>query len=288
MNAIENRLGADPEVFIRDFKFDRMISVHEIGLPGTKLHPYKTNYGACQVDGVAAEFNINPTDNLKTWLKSLDQGVSHIDSFAKRANPDYGVFITPVALFDQEYFDRIPDFNKELGCNPDYDAYKGMPNEAPHTNEPFRTGAGHIHIGWYPQDLYIADVTADIAHFNDCMDLVQDLDASLFVLSHLWDNDVKRRTLYGRRGSFRPKPYGVEYRPLSNAWLRDRILQAFVFNATMHTIELLDNDIRLSRVPSLLGISSKPVITKADAKSAYEELVKKWGYPELPGEYLNG
>lgn len=286
MQTIENRLGADPEVFIIDSKTGSYVSVHEIKLPGTKEHPYNTNYGACQIDGVAAEFNIKPADNLKDWLKGLNLGLSHIESMARKTHPDYTVAITPVATFQQVYFDSIPSQYKELGCNPDFDAYKGMANDPPFTKEPFRTGAGHVHIGWYPPELHIPDLRTDVAHFNDCINIVHDLDASLYLVSHLWDKDTKRRTLYGKRGSFRPKPYGVEYRPLSNAWLGDKITQAYVFNATMHTLELHDNDIRMSEVPALLEISSKDTITRDDALRAYEELTTKWNYPELPKDYL--
>jgi hypothetical protein len=286
MLSIENRLGADPEVFIYDKQFERFISVHEINLPGSKERPFNTNYGACQVDGVAAEFNIKPTDNVKQWLKSIQQGLDHLDFHARNANPQYGVKISPVATFDQQYFDRIPAFNKELGCNPDFNAYKGEPNESPFTREPFRTGAGHVHVGWYPKEMLIEDVKTDIGHFNDCVSIVQDLDASLYIVSHLWDKDMKRRTLYGKKGSFRPKPYGVEYRPLSNAWLGDRITQAYVFNATMHTVELHDQDIQMSRIPLLQEIVLKDEITRDDALRAYAELVTKWNYPTLPKEYL--
>jgi hypothetical protein len=39
-----------------------------------------------------------------------------------------------------------------------------------------------------------------------------------------------RRELYGKAGAFRPKPYGVEYRVLSNRWLNSEALIRWVYN----------------------------------------------------------
>ena len=38
--------------------------------------------------------------------------------------------------------------------------------------------------------------------------------------------------MYGKAGCIRVKPYGVEYRTLSNAWLNSEELMAWVFRAT--------------------------------------------------------
>jgi hypothetical protein len=42
--------------------------------------------------------------------------------------------------------------------------------------------------------------------------------------------------MYGAAGAFRPKPYGVEYRVLSNAWLQSEELMAWVYRTTTKAI----------------------------------------------------
>jgi hypothetical protein len=46
----------------------------------------------------------------------------------------------------------------------------------------------------------------------------------------MWDKDATRRQLYGKAGAFRPKPYGMEYRVLSNRWLDSEPLMRWVYN----------------------------------------------------------
>jgi len=224
-------LGTDPECFILD-NSDKYISSHNL-IPGTKEQPFPVPKGAIQVDGVAAEFNIEPCQHVDEFTKNIRTVMSALEDHLKGINPDYHLSTVPTAYFDKEYFDNLPDEVKVLGCTPDYDAYTGEENDPPQTTEPFRTGAGHIHIGWGSNFS-----VADEKHLKNCRELVKELDCTLYPSSLLWDNDTKRRTLYGKMGSFRPKSYGMEYRPLSNVWLKDKKTQEFVFNTTKHVANL--------------------------------------------------
>lgn len=69
-----------------------------------------------------------------------------------------------------------------------------------------------------------------------CCEIVRRLDQTLYPKSLEWDSDQTRRELYGKIGSFRPKHYGVEYRPLSNAFLRSDEVVKKVFEITMKTV----------------------------------------------------
>ena len=226
------KLGADPEVFVYDRATKKFISAHDL-IPGTKEEPHPVACGHIQRDGVAAEFNINPADSRDEFVFNISKVMDDLAHRIRKINPSYVLAAEPTAVFDKEYFDNLPDDPKTLGCNPDFNAYTEKMNDPPGTDEPFRTGAGHIHIGWSSYlDIYDED------HLRVCRDIVKQLDCALYPNSMSWDKDTKRRTLYGKMGSFRPKHYGVEYRPLSNAFLRDPDVIKYVYDTTVWAVGL--------------------------------------------------
>ena len=58
------------------------------------------------------------------------------------------------------------------------------------------------------------------------------MDLFLGCPSIILDKDNKRRELYGKAGAYRNKPYGVEYRTLSNFWLTSSKLMQWVYKRT--------------------------------------------------------
>lgn len=228
------RLGSDPEVFVKDQQ-GAFVSAHDL-IPGSKHSPTKVNLGAIQPDGVAAEFNTDPADTEEEFLTNIEKVMEQMAEQIRSLRPDLQIAITPTATFTKEYFDSLPHVATELGCTPDFNAYTQSENTPPETSEPFRTGAGHIHVGWGEGFL-----RADYDHWLMCVDVVKQLDSVLYPASLLWDNDDKRRTLYGKIGAFRPKSYGVEYRPLSNAFLSSTDVQRYVFRTTKTLVDLLLN-----------------------------------------------
>lgn len=239
-------IGADPELFA--YRGENYISVHDI-LPGTKSQPVKVPNGAIQVDGVAAEFNIDPADNEETFFVNVNSVKTFLSNFIGVNDSGITLLARPTAFFNKEYFDKLPDFAKELGCEPDYSAYTKAPNPKPSTTEPFRTGSGHVHIGW-------TDVPEEFlfnGHFIDCCELVKQLDATLLPMSYLWDADNTRRKLYGSKGSFRPKKYGVEYRVLSNAWVDQDWTTRYVFSLTKAVSEMFLNGVFASEELGRMG-----------------------------------
>lgn len=228
-------IGCDPELFIKHID-GHFLSAHDM-IPGTKDHPYPVKGGAIQVDGVAAEFNIDPAESLTEFMGNIDAVLDELHfRIEGSALAECLIAYEPTAVFDKKYFDSLPDHVKELGCMPDFNAYTGKENIPPHTTEPFRTGGGHIHVGW---GKYLDP--NDEGHLAHCIAATKQLDAVLFPASLTWDGDTHRRKLYGNKGAFRPKPYGMEYRPLSNAWLRKDETIIFVYEQTVRAMDLLFN-----------------------------------------------
>lgn len=230
-------IGADPELFLQNPNSGEFFSAHGY-VKGTKYEPHKVDRGAVQLDGTAAEFNIDPSRTADEFVGNIR---TVMDQLAHMVRPSgYKLSAVPVADFDPTYFrDHIPMEQKVLGCDPDYDAWELEPNKTPNADVTFRTGSGHVHIGWGKDfDCYSPD------HFLLCAEVSRQLDYYLGIWSLLWDTDNRRRELYGKAGAFRPKPYGMEYRVLSNAWLRSEILQRWVFAACKAAMEDLDGGLR--------------------------------------------
>lgn len=224
-------IGTDPELFAYDAKKGMFVSVHDL-LPGTKYSPCKVPRGAVQVDGVAAEFNILPAQTEAVFLRSLDSVKNTMSKIIQQKNPDIVLLAQPTAHFNPEYWSTLPPSALALGCEPDYNAYTRKANPKPETTKPFRTGSGHVHIG-----IEGIDQNAD-DYVDFVCDLVKELDFVLYRQSLKWDMDEERMELYGQPGAFRFKPYGLEYRVLSNKWLARKETASFVFRAAKATTKL--------------------------------------------------
>lgn len=218
--ALDILVGADPELFIRKIGKKSFHSAHGM-IEGDKKNPQKVHLGAVQVDGMALEFNIDPAKNEKEFITNITEVMRIMGEMV----PGYEMVAQPVANFTAAHMKKQPKEAKELGCEPDFNAWlDGAANPRPNGDVNFRTGAGHVHIGWTNG----VDVN-DPGHREACIMAAKQLDYYLGLGSLLYDPDTKRRTLYGAAGAFRPKPYGVEYRVLSNAWLQSEELMAWVY-----------------------------------------------------------
>jgi hypothetical protein len=240
MKMTDIKIGADPEIWIVDKSKDKIISAHGL-FPGTKDDPFKVDGGAIQVDGMAAEFNIDPSKTAKEFQWNITKVLGELRYQIHRNNPwlDFDFSFSPVAEFTQEYMDAQPEEAKRLGCTPDFSAWnRGKANKTPDNTQLFRTASGHIHVGWtYDEDISDAD------HLEACMMMVRQLDFMVTVPLIMSMNDeqrkldAKRRKLYGKAGAFRPKHYGVEYRTPSSFWLTDPFYVKMVFEASVRAFE---------------------------------------------------
>ena len=228
-------IGTDPEFWLIDKVTSLPASAHvwEDRL-GTKEHPLPCVSGATQVDGMAMEFNTNPVSTEEDFVSNINTVLAHIRSVV---SDKFDFSFAPVVVFPEEVFAMTPDENKLLGCSPDFNAwYGGKANDAPlppDATPTMRTASGHIHVG------------VDDPDNLDRIALVKELDAVLYPMSTLWDKDKSRSEVYGSPGSFRTKPYGLEYRVLSNVWLSSPDLVRYVYRVTNQVVENFNNGVRI-------------------------------------------
>jgi len=278
-------IGADPELFVFDKDKKEFISAHDI-FPGTKMIPFEVQDGMIQVDGTAFEFNVKPSSTPGQFLESISNVLSISSSIMRKRSTALEFRAVPHVLYSKAYFDSLPEESKELGCDPDFNAYTGEPNPKPSTDLPLRTGSGHIHTGWRADgDKWEDD------HFYNCRLMSIQLDCALFIPSLLWDNDDRRRDLYGNPGAFRPKSYGCEYRVLSNKWISDPKLIKYVFSATKRASEILFENCRLAADKDirdfLKDILSSPLKPKKTELIDYVTMLENdFDFPVFPLEYL--
>lgn len=261
--------GCDPELAVMDDK-GRFVSADPF-IPGTKEEPYKVKDGAVQLDGVAAEFNIDPVDNFEDFHYKINSVMGQMQQMLPKG---YQLVAVSAVEFDEDVWDNIPDSSKELGCTPDMNAWTGDVNPPPSDpeNPRLRTFSGHIHNGWTSgQNL------SDVQHITNCRDLVRQLDWFLGAWSISKDSDPRRRRLYGKAGACRYKDYGVEYRVLSNFWLKDKKTRLEMWNRLCTGI----NSMRTGFYPQLAsqyGFNDR-LIQSIDTTTMDAKLIQKFSFP---------
>lgn len=259
---MEFLIGCDPEVFVKRngvFK-----SAHGL-IKGDKKNPHKVNKGAVQVDGMALEFNIDPASSEDEFCINVQE----VYSILCKMVPEYEVVATPVAHFDLSYLKEQPKEALELGCDPDFNAWNGNANDRPDGDRPMRTASGHVHIGWTNKQ----DVN-DPTHQAMGKEAAKQMDFFLGLPSLMYDDDKERREMYGKAGACRFKPYGVEYRTLSNAWLRSEKLMRWVFRNAQVGMHKLANGENLAAkygdIQNIINTSDKKEAMKIINKEGIE------------------
>ncbi len=258
-------LGCDPEVFVKEN--GKPVSAYGL-VEGTKKAPFKTSHGAYQVDGMALEFNTDPVD--ANDFEGFNLNVVRTLADLKKALPEgkYNISSVPVMEFGLDYIEAQPEEAKELGCDPDYDAYTLKPNPRPDGDRPFRTGAGHLHVGWG------ADIPVENEdHIQICANFVKTMDCTVGLFMTFIDREPRRRELYGKAGAFRPKPYGVEYRTPSNVWIRNKDRRLIIHNLITRAIAFQTNGADAYKITGGYDQDRvREIINTGDHRSAYAAL----------------
>lgn len=248
-------LGADPELFLQDANNRFISSIGKFG--GTKETPRPLGNikgMAVQEDNVAVEFNIPPDRTCNKFIKNIQTALHLIEEEAKNLN--LKLAIVPSAEFDAEQL-ATPQA-KHFGCDPDWNVWSMQENPRPRTaNKALRSAGGHIHI----------------AYMKDRIGLGRACDLFLGCPSIMFDPDQHRRLLYGKAGAIRQKDYGIEYRTLSNFWIKSPKLMEMVFSQVVQAIDFVESGKTIPREDAIKVINC---INRTDQRML-GELTEKYG-----------
>jgi hypothetical protein len=215
-NNSDPSFGSDPELFLA--RNGHIVPSSEL-IPeaGMKLK----GLGKIVRDGIQLEINPQAAfcrAEIGNMMADIMRRLQH-----KLEDTDLTVCWTPVIRIPKRDMDAMPDRVKMLGCNPSKSIYK---RQVGVRVNPFtyrtRSAGGHLHFGNINELLHEED---GYERFVALCDIVIGNTAVLFDRHPLMRT---RRRVYGRAGEFREQPFGVEYRTLSNTWLRAYPLMSFV------------------------------------------------------------
>jgi hypothetical protein len=250
-------VGCDPELFIlRNGRPISAIPIFEGSKGDEKPLITYTNevVGGVIHDNVAVEFTMPPCLDAGDFRKAVSDCRSAIyrrlNEHARDLAVNPGEFVLSTSgsfvIADEEL--KHEDA-RTFGCSEDYNAWRGgMVNKKPRVNVVgnLRAAGGHVHVG------FLRDKSEKLAEFlsDDWgkVQFVQLLDMSLGqVIAGIEAQRedkltfIRRRSMYGAAGCYRPKEYGVEYRSPSSVWLETPPYAKTVFN-TVQALAGLVND----------------------------------------------
>jgi hypothetical protein len=246
--------GADPELFLRDGDGNPVVSIGLIG--GSKDFPRDIGGGyALQEDNVAVEFNIPPATNKSEFVNSIFFVLDHLEK--EVAELGLKIDVSPTMEFPLEALQHPQALR--LGCEPDFNAWTNKMNPRPIAPANLRSSGGHLHIGY---DEVGTALSREIIKAHD-----------LFcgVVSVMFDDDTRRRDIYGKAGACRYKNYGVEYRTLSNFWLKTREYTEMIYEQSEKAIDFLNNGGKITgqwgtKIVECINTGNKELVREINSK----------------------
>ena len=247
IQAFTVTFGCDPEFFFEKkghiIGSEKIISI-EKGLP-VKLDTKKN--GSCSsntaaskfiVDGVQAEINPKP-DTCRARLGNEISACFRTLYETIKSDPELSVNFLPTVKITKDELMSLNEKSRVFGCSPSKNSDKKSQNVVA-LRDPakykYRSAGGHIHLG---SDSYGGNVKAAMREPARLVQIMDIIVGNTCVLIDRDPGNIERRKVYGRAGEYRTPSYGVEYRTLSNFWLRSYPLMSFVMNLSRLSVNIL-------------------------------------------------
>jgi len=227
-------LGGDPEIFVVDKK-DKLVSASKI-IEGKVT----THYGEVVNDGMQIELHPSPSTCREVLANNIFDCMKSASEISKAKGLSLSCDFTHAV--EEKVLKELPAEVSALGCEPDYSAYSGKIKilNIDGSKHFKRYCGGHIHLGVAQQYFHRTDVqgrllykkTAEAQFHEHADEMVRMFDYLVGNTAVLLDHDesnVERRKVYGQAGSYRYQPHGIEYRTLSNFWLRHTSILSLMY-----------------------------------------------------------
>lgn len=243
--------GCDPELFLE--RNGRIIgsekAIPEGGLRGGVVYPNPLVVR----DGVQVELNPPASTNFRVLGRTIGLAFEVLERQLMRFGEGTKISYKGVVDVEREELDSLSEGSRVLGCLPSKNYYgeRSISEEA--KKGLMRSAGGHLHIGLRRN--YDAELSM---LFADREELVPLLDIFVGNSCVLLDRDPLasvRRQNYGRAGEYRDPDHGIEYRTLSNFWLKNFALMTFVFGMANVAISTLAGRL-LSEIVDVVDIGN--------------------------------
>lgn len=201
-------IGSDPEFVL----FDPKTSLHVEAaayFTASKDVPEKVNDTVSYlVDNVNLELNIKPAANSKEWFDSNRIAMDVLNDLVAPKKILWKA--QQVSSFHPQHLTKLESM--VFGCEPDFNVWSNKVQILGNPPWPgFRSAGGHIHVGIRKKlNRREKILLGRLIEVNTC-DLISSNEDE--------DHAANRRSFYGKPGSIRFKPYGIEYRVPGPEWV---------------------------------------------------------------------
>lgn len=262
--------GCDPELFVQDEDGNIVGAERIIPAQGGM------RFRGVALDGVQLELHPTPQacranlgNSIQYILRDLK---THLNS-PKFRDKKYSICFSPFVEISKKEHASLSDETRVLGCNPSLNIYKDSPIRVNQLTYRKRSAGGHIHLGSLP---FAADMKKDPDIAKRFVRVLDTLVGNTCVLIDRDPHAALRRRNYGRAGEYRLPSHGLEYRVLSNFWMRSYQLFSMVFGLTRLATGVMRvqlNDAVFGGWPAeerLISLVDRDDIVKAINKNDYD------------------
>ena len=233
-------LGCDPEFFFRGQNGQTVGAEKILPEKGIDYNPWNSKkpeeISHIVIDGVQSELNPRPGSCRANLGNEISACFRALDKALKEKG-QVGVSFDPVVKVSKAEMDSLSEKSKVFGCAPSTNVYKNAESQITVNPKKYlkRSAGGHIHLGSHGDKITMEA----LQNVNVMVPILDILVGNTCVLIDRDPSNKERRKNYGRVGEYRLKSYGIEYRTLSNFWLKSYQLMSFVMGMARFAVVLV-------------------------------------------------